>query len=210
MLALRITAVQRAISDVISALEFVRRVAHGLAALLRNLGGGGGLVHRLVDRRGEPVQDRTGGVRAGAWIPNHAMVSTAANPASRTVGTIGREGERLGLVTASARNRPSLIWPKEKEDCPSRSPHGQRSRRSTSVQRRGRAHGSCPSGCRPSGLLRSDGGWCRCRGSVGESARVAFGPREQTLPACVTVRMRARRTLGTFAMLETAAKSSGL
>jgi hypothetical protein len=40
------------------------------------------------------------------------MVSESwpGSPASAIVGTSGRAGERLALVTASARNMPSFTW----------------------------------------------------------------------------------------------------
>ena len=48
------------------------------------------------------------GVAAGARIPNHATVSYPGNPDSATVGTSGNRGERLRVVTASARSLPAF------------------------------------------------------------------------------------------------------
>ena len=46
-------------------------------------------------------------------MPNHATASTAGKPASRVVGVSGRAGARFSPVTASARIRPSRMWPSE-------------------------------------------------------------------------------------------------
>ena len=50
-------------------------------------------------------------MRAGTCTPNQAVASTSGKPASAVVGTSGRAGERVAVVTASARSRPSRMWP---------------------------------------------------------------------------------------------------
>ena len=52
-----------------------------------------------------------GGVRAGACTPNQAVASKSGMPASAMVGTSGSEEERPAPLTASARSRPSRMWP---------------------------------------------------------------------------------------------------
>ncbi len=51
------------------------------------------------------------GVPAGATMPNQVSASKPGSAVSATVGMSGADGERLALVTASARSEPALIWP---------------------------------------------------------------------------------------------------
>ncbi len=51
------------------------------------------------------------GVPAGANTPYHVDISSPGKPASASVGTSGSSGERLGVITASGRSLPPLIWP---------------------------------------------------------------------------------------------------
>src|SRR6476661_5614581 len=46
-------------------------------------------------------------------MPNQATASTVGKPASRVVGTSGKDGLRRSVVTARARNRPSRMWLRE-------------------------------------------------------------------------------------------------
>ena len=64
-----------------------------------------------VDLGAEPVDDRRAACARGTWTPNQAVACTSGKPASAVVGTSGRAGLRIAVVTASARSRPSRRWP---------------------------------------------------------------------------------------------------